>query len=206
MFPARAAILESPDGPFEIRDIEIEDPRPVEVLVRMAATGICATDAHVRAIPPGRPPDGRLRGRPLRLGPAPVPLPPFRRLLGGDDQLLARKVQAGSKIRTIDGPTSPNRLINRHLRRSALVRQLYHQQTKNLPVLHQPPSRLLAPSPDQVGAGVFGDALLPDGRHPADTATRNPSCIRDSSAPANMYARSAPEEVETNRSDRRRQE
>ncbi|MEV8350224.1 NAD(P)-dependent alcohol dehydrogenase [Streptomyces niveus] len=49
MFPARAAILESPDGPFVIRDIEIEDPRPDEVLVRMAATGICATDAHVRA-------------------------------------------------------------------------------------------------------------------------------------------------------------
>ncbi|MFC5856118.1 NAD(P)-dependent alcohol dehydrogenase [Streptomyces chlorus] len=46
---ARAAVLETQDGPFELRDIEIEDPRADEVLVRMVATGICATDAHVRA-------------------------------------------------------------------------------------------------------------------------------------------------------------
>lgn len=46
---ARAAVLETQDGPFEFRDIEIEDPRPDEVLVRMVATGICATDSHVRA-------------------------------------------------------------------------------------------------------------------------------------------------------------
>ncbi|MGW3215809.1 NAD(P)-dependent alcohol dehydrogenase [Streptomyces parvus] len=46
---ARAAVLEAQAGPFEFRDIEIEDPRPDEVLVRMVATGICATDAHVRA-------------------------------------------------------------------------------------------------------------------------------------------------------------
>ncbi|BAG17686.1 MULTISPECIES: NAD(P)-dependent alcohol dehydrogenase [Streptomyces] len=46
---ARAAVLALPDGPFELRDIEIEDPRPDEVLVRMVATGICATDAHVRS-------------------------------------------------------------------------------------------------------------------------------------------------------------
>ncbi|MFC4560963.1 NAD(P)-dependent alcohol dehydrogenase [Nocardiopsis mangrovi] len=46
---ARAAVVEKKDGPFEFRDIEIEDPRPDEVLVRMVATGICATDAHVRS-------------------------------------------------------------------------------------------------------------------------------------------------------------
>lgn len=46
---ARAAVVEQKDGPFEFRDIEIDDPRPDEVLVRMVATGICATDAHVRA-------------------------------------------------------------------------------------------------------------------------------------------------------------
>ncbi|MER8073404.1 NAD(P)-dependent alcohol dehydrogenase [Streptomyces sp. NPDC094034] len=46
---ARAAVLETRNGPFELRDIEIEDPRPDEVVVRMVATGICATDAHVRA-------------------------------------------------------------------------------------------------------------------------------------------------------------
>lgn len=45
---ARAAVLEEKDGPFVWQDIEIDDPRPDEVLVRMVATGICATDAHVR--------------------------------------------------------------------------------------------------------------------------------------------------------------
>lgn len=45
---ARAAVLEEKDGPFVWQDIEIDAPRPDEVLVRMAATGICATDAHVR--------------------------------------------------------------------------------------------------------------------------------------------------------------
>jgi aryl-alcohol dehydrogenase len=45
---ATAAVLEEKNGPFVIRDVEIEAPRPDEVLVRMVATGICATDAHVR--------------------------------------------------------------------------------------------------------------------------------------------------------------
>ncbi|MFE9921645.1 alcohol dehydrogenase catalytic domain-containing protein [Streptomyces sp. NPDC005774] len=45
---ARAAVLEEKDGPFVWQDIEIDGPRPDEVLVRMVATGICATDAHVR--------------------------------------------------------------------------------------------------------------------------------------------------------------
>jgi len=31
-----------------MHDVSVEDPRPDEVLVRMVATGICATDAHVR--------------------------------------------------------------------------------------------------------------------------------------------------------------
>ncbi|AOS63716.1 NAD(P)-dependent alcohol dehydrogenase [Actinoalloteichus hymeniacidonis] len=46
---ARAAVVEAQDGPFQFRDIEIEEPRPDEVLVRMVAAGICATDAQVRA-------------------------------------------------------------------------------------------------------------------------------------------------------------
>lgn len=45
---ARAAVTERKDSPFVIHDVTIEDPRPDEVLVRMVATGICATDAHVR--------------------------------------------------------------------------------------------------------------------------------------------------------------
>lgn len=45
---ARAAVIEQKDNPFVMRDVTIDDPRPDEVLVRMVATGICATDAHVR--------------------------------------------------------------------------------------------------------------------------------------------------------------
>jgi aryl-alcohol dehydrogenase len=45
---ARAAVVERKDGPFVMRDVTVEDPRPDEVLVRMVATGVCATDAHVR--------------------------------------------------------------------------------------------------------------------------------------------------------------
>ncbi len=45
---ARAAVVERKGSPFVMHDVSIEDPRPDEVLVRLVATGICATDAHVR--------------------------------------------------------------------------------------------------------------------------------------------------------------
>lgn len=45
---ARAAVVERKDAPFVMQDVTLEAPRPDEVLVRMVATGICATDAHVR--------------------------------------------------------------------------------------------------------------------------------------------------------------
>lgn len=45
---ARAAVIERKDSLFVIQDVTVEDPRPDEVLVRMVATGICATDAHLR--------------------------------------------------------------------------------------------------------------------------------------------------------------
>lgn len=45
---ATAAVLQEKDGPFVLRNVELETPRPDEVLIRMVATGICATDAHVR--------------------------------------------------------------------------------------------------------------------------------------------------------------
>nr|WP_295107227.1 NAD(P)-dependent alcohol dehydrogenase [uncultured Caulobacter sp.] len=45
---ALAAVLEEKDGPFVIKPVTLEAPRPDEVLVRMVATGVCATDAHVR--------------------------------------------------------------------------------------------------------------------------------------------------------------
>ena len=45
---AHAAVVEQKDGPFIMQDIALEAPRADEVLIRMVATGICATDSHVR--------------------------------------------------------------------------------------------------------------------------------------------------------------
>ncbi|WP_455873702.1 alcohol dehydrogenase catalytic domain-containing protein [Rhizobium yanglingense] len=45
---ARAAVVEKKDAPFVMQDVTVEAPRPDQALVRMVATGICATDAHVR--------------------------------------------------------------------------------------------------------------------------------------------------------------
>jgi aryl-alcohol dehydrogenase len=43
-----AAVLEGSDGAIEVEEIEIEEPREDEVLVRIAAAGICHTDAITR--------------------------------------------------------------------------------------------------------------------------------------------------------------
>ncbi|HWH06097.1 MAG TPA: zinc-binding dehydrogenase [Gaiellaceae bacterium] len=43
---ARAAVLFEPGRPLEVRELEVEEPRPDEVVVRMAAVGICGTDLH----------------------------------------------------------------------------------------------------------------------------------------------------------------
>jgi S-(hydroxymethyl)glutathione dehydrogenase/alcohol dehydrogenase len=43
----RAALFRGVGEPLEVREIELEAPRPDEVLVRMAAVGICGTDLHV---------------------------------------------------------------------------------------------------------------------------------------------------------------
>ncbi len=43
-----AAVTESKGAPFEIRRVELDDPRPDEVLVRVAACGICHTDLIIR--------------------------------------------------------------------------------------------------------------------------------------------------------------
>jgi S-(hydroxymethyl)glutathione dehydrogenase / alcohol dehydrogenase len=43
----RAALFHAPGIPLEVREIELAEPRPDEVLVRMAAVGICGTDLHV---------------------------------------------------------------------------------------------------------------------------------------------------------------
>src|SRR2546422_2598243 len=42
----RAAVFHGPGRPLEVREIELEEPREDEVVVRMAAVGICGTDLH----------------------------------------------------------------------------------------------------------------------------------------------------------------
>jgi len=44
----RVAAIEAKGGPFIFRDVEMDEPRADEVLVRVVATGVCHTDAHVR--------------------------------------------------------------------------------------------------------------------------------------------------------------
>jgi S-(hydroxymethyl)glutathione dehydrogenase / alcohol dehydrogenase len=43
----KAAVLWTPGGPVEIADVDLAPPRVGEVLVKMAACGICHTDLHV---------------------------------------------------------------------------------------------------------------------------------------------------------------
>ena len=44
----RAAILEQAGADFEIADVQLDEPRPDEVLVRIVAAGVCGTDVHVQ--------------------------------------------------------------------------------------------------------------------------------------------------------------
>lgn len=43
---ARAAVFWGPGRPFTVEEVELRAPRPGEVVVRMAAAGICGTDLH----------------------------------------------------------------------------------------------------------------------------------------------------------------
>jgi Zn-dependent alcohol dehydrogenase len=43
----RAALFRSPGEPLEVREIDLEEPGPGDVLVRIAATGVCGSDLHV---------------------------------------------------------------------------------------------------------------------------------------------------------------
>ncbi|RRD22389.1 NAD(P)-dependent alcohol dehydrogenase [Brucellaceae bacterium VT-16-1752] len=43
----RAAVVEEAAKPFQIEELELDEPRADEVLVRIVATGICQTDSHV---------------------------------------------------------------------------------------------------------------------------------------------------------------
>lgn len=44
----QAALVESPGGPFTVREVELAAPRDDEVLVRITAAGICHTDLTMR--------------------------------------------------------------------------------------------------------------------------------------------------------------
>jgi Zn-dependent alcohol dehydrogenase len=44
---ARAALFRAPGRPLELAEVALEQPGPGDVLVRMAATGICGSDLHV---------------------------------------------------------------------------------------------------------------------------------------------------------------
>ena len=48
MMRIHAAVTEENGAPFEIRELELDDPRADEVLVRVVACGICHTDLIVR--------------------------------------------------------------------------------------------------------------------------------------------------------------
>ncbi|MFG1779584.1 NAD(P)-dependent alcohol dehydrogenase [Micromonospora sp. NPDC049051] len=50
----RAAVTDTPGGPFVIQAVDLEAPRPHEVLVRIAAAGLCHTDLSMQAIWPRR--------------------------------------------------------------------------------------------------------------------------------------------------------
>jgi aryl-alcohol dehydrogenase len=45
----RALVVEAKDAPFKVQDIELDEPGRGEVLVRIAASGVCHTDAITRA-------------------------------------------------------------------------------------------------------------------------------------------------------------
>ena len=43
-----AAVVRAAGQPFEIADVELDAPRPNEILVKLVATGLCHTDIVVR--------------------------------------------------------------------------------------------------------------------------------------------------------------
>ena len=44
---ARAAVLHGVGEKLDIREVEVDEPKTGEVLVRMAAGGVCHSDLHV---------------------------------------------------------------------------------------------------------------------------------------------------------------
>ena len=44
-----AAVVESPDARFQLEEVEIGEPRPDELIVKITAAGMCHTDLSVRS-------------------------------------------------------------------------------------------------------------------------------------------------------------
>ena len=42
----RAGLFHGPGAPFELAEVELDEPGPHDVVVRMAAVGVCGTDLH----------------------------------------------------------------------------------------------------------------------------------------------------------------
>ena len=57
---ARAAVMSEPHGRWTIETLEVAEPGPQEVLVRVVASGICQTDVHARRVL-SDPVSGRVR-------------------------------------------------------------------------------------------------------------------------------------------------
>jgi Zn-dependent alcohol dehydrogenase len=69
----RAAVCTAVGGPLEVREVDLRAPGPGEVLVRITATGVCASDVHVidGTLPKPMPivPGHEAAGRVAQLGP-----------------------------------------------------------------------------------------------------------------------------------------
>jgi S-(hydroxymethyl)glutathione dehydrogenase/alcohol dehydrogenase len=76
----RAAVCAAVGGPLEIREVDLRAPGPDEILVRIGATGVCASDLHVI--------DGSL--------PKPMPIVPGHEAAGRVAALGHRASDAGS--------------------------------------------------------------------------------------------------------------
>ncbi len=50
---SHAAVLRDPEAPYSFEEIELEEPRADELLVRMSGVGMCHTDMIPRLLPPG---------------------------------------------------------------------------------------------------------------------------------------------------------
>ena len=50
MISASAAVLRAGDQPHVIEDVTLDDPGPDQIVVQVAATGFCHSDAVARAV------------------------------------------------------------------------------------------------------------------------------------------------------------